>query len=147
MFRIDWPEYYIDIAKAVSKRASCPRASAGAVVVGTDNRIISVGYNGAPAGYPHCIDEGCVIEDGHCARAVHAEQNVIVNAPKLLVDSDLYVYFDRHEGTKFIEYEVPLFNNLSAFPCVLCRNLIIASGIASITVFDNKREVFYRYDR
>lgn len=74
----DWDEYFLGIAEAVSKRATCPRKHVGAVIVrDEDRRIVSAGYNGAEAGLPECIDEGCTIVDGHCVRTIHAEQNAI----------------------------------------------------------------------
>ncbi len=53
-------------------RSTCQRLSVGATIV-KDNRIIAGGYNGSVAGEVHCIDEGCLIEDGHCIRTIHAE--------------------------------------------------------------------------
>lgn len=44
-------------------RSTCQRLSVGATIV-KDNRIIAGGYNGSVAGEVHCIDEGCLIEDG-----------------------------------------------------------------------------------
>ncbi|MCK4414920.1 MAG: dCMP deaminase family protein [Candidatus Eisenbacteria sp.] len=79
MIRPDWDLYFIRIALEVASRSTCNRAAVGAVMV-RDNRILSTGYNGAPAGQPHCTDEGCVVVDDHCQRAVHAEINAIINA-------------------------------------------------------------------
>jgi dCMP deaminase len=84
--RPTWDEYFMGIAEAVAKRASCPRRSVG-VVITADNRILSTGYNGAPAGKPHCLSEGCIIIDDHCKRARHAEINAIEYAKNKL---DLY---------------------------------------------------------
>lgn len=81
MPRPDWDLFFIRIAKEVSSRSTCPRAAVGAVIV-KDNNIISTGYNGAPAGEPHCLDVGCKIVDGHCTRATHAEENAILQAVK-----------------------------------------------------------------
>jgi len=95
MYRPDWHEYFINIAREVAQRASCPRASVGAVIV-KDHRIISTGYNGAAAGEPHCYDEGCLIENGHCYRAVHAEVNAVCEAAKfgLSVDGAILYCWD-----------------------------------------------------
>ena len=90
--RPDWPDYFMGVAEAVSKRASCPRASIGAVIVAPDHTIVSTGYNGAPPGEPHCLDDGCIIEDNHCQRSIHAEMNALVFARRPLQGCHIYVY-------------------------------------------------------
>jgi dCMP deaminase len=45
-----------------------------------ERRILTTGYNGAPEGLPHCLEVGCIIEDDHCQRSLHAEQNAILQA-------------------------------------------------------------------
>lgn len=90
--RPDWDDYFMGIAEAASKRASCPRASIGAVIVRPDNSIVSTGYNGAPRGEPHCLDVGCQVEDNHCQRAIHAEMNALVYAREPLNGYRIYVY-------------------------------------------------------
>jgi dCMP deaminase len=85
------------VAESVSKRASCPRASVGCVLV-RENRILSTGYNGSPQGTPHCTEAGCQLEEGHCQRALHAEVNAIAYAARAGVNIDgaiLYVYGHR----------------------------------------------------
>jgi dCMP deaminase len=74
--RLDWDKYFLDIARAVALRSTCPRLQVGAVIT-YKNRIITTGYNGAPPGEPHCTDVGCQIVDGHCTRTLHAEQNAL----------------------------------------------------------------------
>lgn len=80
--RPDWDTYFTGIALVVSSRASCPRASVGAVIVSADNRIVAAGYNGAPAGEEDCLELGCLMEDGHCQRSLHAEVNAIAWAAR-----------------------------------------------------------------
>ena len=80
--RPSWDDYFFTIAGAVARRASCPRAQVGAVIVSADHYILSTGYNGAPPGLPHCFEVGCRIEDGHCQRALHAEANAIAHAAR-----------------------------------------------------------------
>lgn len=77
--RPSWDDYFFEIARVVSTRATCPRASIGVVLVDRDRRIISTGFNGAPRGEPHCTDVGCEIFADHCVRAVHAEVNAVDN--------------------------------------------------------------------
>lgn len=50
---------FMEIAGVVSKRGTCPRLRVGSVIT-VDNRIIATGYNGSPAGLPHCSEVGCL---------------------------------------------------------------------------------------
>jgi len=95
MTRPNWDLYFIQIAIAVAARSTCKRASVGAVIT-RHNWILSTGYNGAPAGAPHCLEVGCIVKNDHCVRAVHAEINAINHAKELsisLADATLY-YWD-----------------------------------------------------
>jgi len=119
MERQNWDDYFLDIAKQVSTRATCPRASVGAVIV-RDRRIISTGYNGAPAGEAHCLDIGCLMVEGHCQRAIHAETNAVAQAARFGVATDgatLY-YWDSKER--------------SVSGCVKCCQVMKAAGIARV---------------
>lgn len=88
--RKSWDHYFMDIAHKVAERATCNRARIGAVIV-KDKNIIATGYNGSPAGHPHCTDVGCLVyvsrdpdgeEEENCFRTIHAEINAIVQAAK-----------------------------------------------------------------
>ena len=102
MSRPDWPEYFMMFAEVASRRATCPRARCGAVIVNPKtHRILSTGYNGAPPGEDHCTDVGCLMEDGHCQRALHAEVNAVAQAAKSDTSIDgaaIYVYAKRDDG-------------------------------------------------
>jgi len=81
--RPSWDDYFMSIAKIVATRSTCDRLRAGAVLV-KNNRIISTGYNGAPPGMPHCDGPaGHKMEEGHCIRTVHAEENCVLQAAAL----------------------------------------------------------------
>lgn len=76
--KIDWDDYFLNIAKAVSERGSCTRKKVGAVIVRDfDKRIVGTGYNGAPSGEPECLDVGCDVVNDHCVRSIHAEENAL----------------------------------------------------------------------
>lgn len=85
MSRPSWRDYFLDLAKTVSQRSTCPRAQVGVVIV-RDNRVLTTGYNGSLAGQKHCTDTGCEIRVinwvEHCNRAVHAEVNAVAQAAK-----------------------------------------------------------------
>lgn len=114
--RPDKEDYYMQIARAVSARGTCSRAKVGAVVVVGDV-IASTGYNGSPRGSRHCNHENDGdMENGHCARAVHAEANSIINAARygtVLLDGVLYT---------------------TATPCYRCSPLIVQAGIKTVFV-------------
>jgi dCMP deaminase len=122
MSRPDWDRYFLDLAEAVSKRATCDRGRAGAVIV-KEKRIVSTGYVGAPAGLPHCDEDGHdmrqVLDDQgnmsqHCVRTLHAEQNAIIQAAKFGMPI---------EGAT-------LYCKMT--PCRTCAMMIINSGIKRV---------------
>jgi len=128
--RSSWDEYFSNIAYMVSTRATCPRAAVGAVIV-YDKRIVSTGYNGAPSGEPHCTDEGCLMLDNHCMRALHAEANAVYQAAGTgrLVGSTLYLYsLSRPE------------------PCDKCIDVMTDSGIKEVYSATAKTSVPLWYD-
>ena len=119
--RPSWDEYFISIAKDVKERSTCIRRQVGAIVV-KDKRILATGYNGAPSGFRHCSEVGCLrAADGvpagerhELCRGIHAEQNAIVQAAAFGVsirDSTLYC---------------------THFPCSLCAKMIINAGIKRV---------------
>lgn len=88
--RPTWDEYFMEVASAIAKRATCDRGRSGCVIA-RDNQILATGYVGAPAGLEHCDEAGhqmrkVLHEDGsitqHCVRTVHAEQNAICQAAR-----------------------------------------------------------------
>ena len=102
MTRPSWDDYFLAVAKAISTRASCPRASVGAVIVPPEQRILATGYNGAPSGEADCLEAGCLMEDNHCQRAIHAEVNAVAYAARhgvALRGSVLYLYESRELGS------------------------------------------------
>ena len=64
-------------------------------------RFLSSGYNGSYSGEPHCIDDGCIMVDGHCQRAIHSEVNAVCQAAKhgiRIEGAHAYVYGQREDG-------------------------------------------------
>ncbi len=130
MNRPDWDTYFMNIAKEVASRSTCPRASVGAVIV-KDNRILSTGYNGAPSGEPHCLEVGCLIINNHCERTIHAETNAVVQAAKYGVNingSTLYCWSERYTTLTPFEGEPgrPVAN------CIKCTQVMKAAGITRV---------------
>ena len=124
--RPDWDTYFIRIAIEVAQRSTCPRAAVGAVIV-KDNRILATGYNGAPAGEPHCIDSKCIMVNDHCVRAIHAETNAIAQAAKngVAVEGATLYYWDSKGRYA---------DSLDALQshCDKCGQIAKASGIARV---------------
>ena len=91
--RVTWDEYFMNIARVVATRATCDRKHVGAVLV-RDKTILSTGYNGSIRGLPHCTEVGCLMENDHCVRTVHAEANAILQAARhgvRIEGADIYV--------------------------------------------------------
>src|SRR2546423_14366558 len=121
--RASWDEYFMGIARQAATRSTCPRKHVGAVIV-RDRTVLSTGYNGSIRGLPHCEDDGCVMEDGHCITTVHAEANAILQAAKNGVSVD---------GAELYT---------TASPCWNCFKLIANAGIRTIYYGE-----FYRDER
>ena len=116
--RPSWDEYFLNIAREVAHRSTCERAHVGAVIV-KNKRILTTGYNGSPRGLAHCTEVGCLMDNGHCIRTLHAEQNAIIQAALHGVSTDGSSIYVTHQ------------------PCFLCAKTIINAGIVRI-VYDNK---------
>ena len=118
--RPTWHAYFMGIAEAVAARASCPRATCGAVVVDGRNRIVSTGYNGAPPGEPDCLEVGCDMEGDHCQRALHAEVNAVAHAAR----SGASV-----AGCRVYIYRVNS-GSVGEGPCRECLKVLTAAGVS-----------------
>lgn len=120
--RVSWDEYFMEIADIVKTRSTCMRRQVGAVIV-KDNRIITTGYNGAPSGCRHCTEIGTCFRQEHnipsgerheMCRAIHAEQNAIIQAARIGNTTDGATIY------------------VTDFPCVICAKLCINAGIKRI---------------
>ena len=111
--RPSWDDYFMQITFEVAKRSTCPRAAVGAIIV-RDKRILTTGYNGSPAGLPHCTEVGCLMVNGHCVRTLHAEQNAIIQAALHGVSTA--------GGTIYVTHQ----------PCLNCAKMIINAGIRRV---------------
>ena len=118
MKKPSFDDIYMDLADNLAKRSHCVKAKVGAVLT-KDTRIISVGYNGPPAGTHNCDqefpEEGCPRDSkGSCSLALHAEQNAILYASKNNVSID----------------GCTLYVTLS--PCIACARVIFTIGIKKV---------------
>jgi len=111
----------MSLAEAAGTRSTCIRHKLGAVLV-RDKQILATGYNGAPRGMKHCLDIGCLrdklkIVSGtrhEICRAVHAEQNTVIQAAVHGVStlgSDIFITHS---------------------PCAVCAKILINAGVKRI---------------
>lgn len=119
-------DIYMELATNLSLKSHCVKAKVGAVLT-KDTRIISLGYNGPPAGTHNCDEvwpnDGCPRDSkGSCSLALHAEQNAILYAAKNNVSI---------EGST-------LYVTLS--PCISCARVIYTIGIKKIIYLDSYAE-------
>jgi len=120
---ISWDEYFMGTAKLAGMRSKDPNTQVGACIVSDDNKILSIGYNGFPAG---CNDdefpwdrEGDFIHSKY-AYVTHSELNAILNyRGGSLKGAKLYV---------------------SLFPCNECAKAIIQCGIRTVIYDSDKYE-------
>jgi|SRR5690606_6112963 len=118
MERPEFDDIFMELAVNLAKRSHCIKRHVGAVLA-KDTRIISIGYNGPPAGTHNCDEEwpetGCSPDSkGSCTLAIHAEQNAIMFAVKnkaSVEGSTLYVTLS---------------------PCLACARIIFSMGIEKV---------------
>jgi dCMP deaminase len=122
--RPDVDEYFLKVASVVGERATCRRHHMGAIAV-RDKHILTTGYNGAPAGAKDCLELGCLRDENGIAsgtraeicRAIHAEQNVIIQAGLHGVSLEGATVYCTHP------------------PCVLCAKMLVNARIARFVTF------------
>ncbi|MBK7886209.1 MAG: dCMP deaminase family protein [Bacteroidetes bacterium] len=123
MSKTGFDELYMELATNLAKKSHCVKMKVGAVI-SKDTRIVSLGYNGPPAGTHNCDEEwpetGCARDrKGGCSLALHAEANAILYAAKnqiTLEDATLYV---------------------TLAPCLPCARIIYTTGIKKVLYRDS----------
>jgi dCMP deaminase len=119
--RPSWDVYFLQLARQAATRSTCLRRRVGAVLV-RDKRVLATGYNGAPRDVAHCLEVGCLREEmgipsgerQELCRAIHAEQNAIIQAA---------VHGVAIEGATLYA---------TVQPCVLCAKMLINCGVKEI---------------
>ena len=105
---------YMQTAQTFAELSSAQRLHVGAIVV-KDDRIISIGYNGMPAGWSNVCED--VSEDGSLktkSEVLHAESNAIAKLAKSNESGNGASLFVTHS------------------PCIECAKLIYQSGISRL---------------
>ena len=118
---ITWEQYFMGLALLSAERSKDPSTQVGACIVNKDNKIVSVGYNGAPTGYYDDKDmnwerDGDFLNTKY-AYVCHSELNAILNSNTDVRNCKLYV---------------------TLFPCNECAKVIIQSGIKEIIYLSDK---------
>jgi dCMP deaminase len=126
MAKPSFEDIYMDLAHSLSLRSHCVKLQVGAVLT-KDTRIISLGYNGPPAGTHNCDEEwpgvGCPRDSkGSCSLALHAEQNAILYAAKNNVSLD----------------GATIYVTLS--PCIACAKVLFSLGIKKVYYLNSYAE-------
>ena len=120
---LNWEEYFMAVAKLTAMRSKDPNTQVGACIVGTDNRILSVGYNGAPNGFDDdkfpWAREGNPLDTKYLY-VCHAERNAILNFKGSRRDLENAVIY------------------VDLFPCNECAKEIIQSGIKEVVYLSDK---------
>jgi len=112
---ITWDEYFMGLALLSARRSKDPNTQVGACIVNQNNRIMSIGYNGPPAG---CSDDEFPWDSDKYAYVAHAELNAILNnGGRDLSGCKIYV---------------------ALFPCNECAKAIIQSGIREVLFLSDK---------
>jgi dCMP deaminase len=121
-----WIDAFMDTAERFAQLSSAKRLQVGSVVV-KDNRIISIGYNGMPAGWTNECENVVQLSDDTVVlktkdEVIHAEANAILKLAR-----------DGESG-----------NGSSLFcthaPCVHCAKLIYGAGINSVYYRESYRD-------
>ncbi len=126
MSRPSFDDIYMELAENLSRRSHCVKRKVGSVLT-KDTRIVSLGYNGPPAGTHNCDEQwpqdGCPRDSkGSCSLALHAEQNAILYAAKnniALDNTTLYV---------------------TLAPCISCARVVYTVGIKKVIYRDSYAE-------
>ena len=124
MSRPSWDDYFLKLALLVAERSTCLRHHVGAVLV-RDRRVLSTGYNGAASGLKDCLELGCLRDEQNIpsgtrhevCRAIHAEQNAIIQAGLHGVSIGGAAMYCTHS------------------PCLICAKMIVNAGIVRVVSF------------
>lgn len=116
---LTWDEYFMGQALEVSLRSKDPSTQVGACIANSENKQVSVGYNGLTDGMNDdnfCWDSpGEKIGDIYTTKnpwVVHAERNAILNCKGTKLDgTTIYV---------------------TLFPCYECAKEIVQAGIKKV---------------
>ena len=120
--RPDKEEYFLEMARLIGTRATCPRRQVGCVLVDKNNHVLATGYNGVPRRINHCTERPCPgagLPSGEgleLCRATHAEQNALLQCSDTMAIHTVYC---------------------TAQPCFTCTKLIMNTGAVRVLFLDS----------
>jgi dCMP deaminase len=138
-------DYYLQIARQIAARSTCYRNRIGTIIVNED-QIIATGYVGAPRKTKDCFErKNCLrtslgVPHGQryeICRSVHSEQNAIINAARATnstLGGKMYIWGEDAASGKVID----------AFPCFICKRMIINAGIEEVVVKTKNGQKFFK---
>ena len=109
-----WDNFFIETVKNIAKLSTCYKYQVGCLIV-KEKRIISIGYNGTPSGWKHCIEDNKL----HSKYEIHAEMNAIGFAVRNGIST---------EGSEMY---------ITHLPCFSCAKLIVASRIRKVVYIND----------
>lgn len=129
--RPSWDSYFLGIAGVIAGRSTCLRRKVGAVLV-KEKRLLTTGYNGAPAGMKHCLETGCLRqlqnippgERHELCRGLHAEQNAVIQGAVHGVSIKGAVLYCTHH------------------PCSMCAKMLVNAGIQRVVLKESYPDPF-----
>ena len=116
--RYGWDLRFLDMSQLISSWSKDPSTQVGAVIVDSNNRVVSVGYNGFPQGISD--DNRLDNRETKYKMIIHAECNALLFAQRPLEGCTIYTY--------------------PFMPCPTCASMIIQSGISGVVSYINKDE-------
>ena len=120
--RMQRETYFMKIAELTAERGTCNKLKVGAVLT-KNNRVIALGYNGAPSGFGHCEEIGCLEIDNHCKRALHAEGNLVTFCARQGIRTKGSALYSTHR------------------PCSDCLKLLIAARVTQVLYKEDYKNV------
>lgn len=130
--RITWDDYFMKMAYLATERSTCLRRQVGAVLV-KDNKVIATGYNGACRKTVDCLELGCLRDElgipsgtrAEICRAVHAEQNAIIQAALSGASTKGATMYCTHS------------------PCIICAKMMVNAEISRSVINEKYSESDY----
>lgn len=109
-----WDEFFMNLAAATALKSKDPSTKVGCVIVGPDNEVRSLGFNGLPRGVPD--DPARMVRPEKYLWTSHAEENAVAQAARVgAALKGCRAYVTHH-------------------PCSRCARSLIQAGIECVVI-------------